>query len=85
MNNQLEKQIVLLREKLGHLKIPSRDGKILINSFYFSCSSFSIIFLHLSFCTCVSVKEIYNVVDQRGEKKDLMASTDVDIITFLKT
>ncbi|KAK2549661.1 Coiled-coil domain-containing protein 169 [Acropora cervicornis] len=25
MNNQLEKQIVLLREKLGHLKIPSRD------------------------------------------------------------
>lgn len=27
MNNQLEKQIVLLREKLGQLKIPSRDGK----------------------------------------------------------
>jgi len=27
MNNQLEKQIVLLRDKLGQLKIPSRDGK----------------------------------------------------------
>ncbi|XP_058957163.2 coiled-coil domain-containing protein 169 [Pocillopora verrucosa] len=27
MNNQLEKQVVLLREKLGQLKIPSRDGK----------------------------------------------------------
>ena len=28
MNNQLEKQVVLLREKLGQLKIPSRDGKL---------------------------------------------------------
>ena len=28
MNNQLEKQVVLLRDKLGQLKIPSRDGKL---------------------------------------------------------
>ena len=28
MNNQLEKQVVLLREKLDQLKIPSRDGKL---------------------------------------------------------
>lgn len=28
MNNQLEKQVVLLRDKLGLLKIPSRDGKL---------------------------------------------------------
>lgn len=30
MNNQLEKQVVLLRDKLGQLKIPSRDGKLII-------------------------------------------------------
>ena len=30
MNNQLEKQIVLLRDKLGQLKIPSRDGERII-------------------------------------------------------
>ena len=29
MNNQLEKQVVLLRDKLGQLKIPSRDGKVM--------------------------------------------------------
>ena len=28
MNTQLEKQVVLLRDKLGQLKIPSRDGKL---------------------------------------------------------
>ena len=28
MNKQLEKQVVILRDKLGQLKIPSRDGKI---------------------------------------------------------
>ncbi|CAH3196317.1 unnamed protein product [Porites evermanni] len=27
MNDQLEKQVILLRDKLGQLKIPSRDGK----------------------------------------------------------
>ncbi|XP_068702342.1 coiled-coil domain-containing protein 169-like [Montipora foliosa] len=27
MNKQLEKQVVILRDKLGQLKIPSRDGK----------------------------------------------------------
>ena len=32
MNNQLEKQVVLLRDKLGQLKIPSRDGKLIIVS-----------------------------------------------------
>lgn len=28
MNDQLEKQVILLRDKLGQLKIPSRDGKL---------------------------------------------------------
>lgn len=32
MNNQLEKQVVLLRDKLGQLKIPSRDGKLTLTS-----------------------------------------------------
>ena len=30
MNSQLEKQVVLLRDKLGQLKIPSRDGELIV-------------------------------------------------------
>ena len=33
MNNQLEKQVVLLRDKLGQLKIPSRDGKVMATAY----------------------------------------------------
>ena len=37
MNNQLEKQVVLLRDKLAQLKIPSRDGECI--SLFFSVES----------------------------------------------
>ena len=37
MNNQLEKQVVLLRDKLAQLKIPSRDGKLI--ALFFSVES----------------------------------------------
>lgn len=30
MNNQLEKQILLLRDKLEQMKIPSRDGELIL-------------------------------------------------------
>ena len=37
MNDQLEKQVILLRDKLGQLKIPSRDGKLTTAFFNVSC------------------------------------------------
>lgn len=37
MNDQLEKQVILLRDKLGQLKIPSRDGKLTAAFFSVSC------------------------------------------------
>lgn len=37
MNDQLEKQVILLRDKLGQLKIPSRDGKLTTAFFCTSC------------------------------------------------
>ena len=37
MNDQLEKQVILLRDKLGQLKIPSRDGKLTIAFSSVSC------------------------------------------------
>lgn len=37
MNDQLEKQVILLRDKLGQLKIPSRDGKLTTAFFCASC------------------------------------------------
>lgn len=38
MNDQLEKQVILLRDKLGQLKIPSRDGKLTTAFSSVSCS-----------------------------------------------
>ena len=37
MNDQLEKQVILLRDKLGQLKIPSRDGKLTAAFLSVSC------------------------------------------------